>query len=132
MFAPACMPGEPGQPSAAIVAAEALIVSEEGDRCVNGTYYANEADARFWRRVEAERRVERDAKRTTGLTAENMTADLERWERAMKADEVLCPKCSGKCWDNRVTKRNPRAPDFVCRDRSCGGVIWPDNERRTA
>jgi hypothetical protein len=28
-------------------------------------------------------------------------------------------------WDNRATKRNPRAPDFKCRDRSCDGVIWP-------
>ena len=28
-------------------------------------------------------------------------------------------------WDNRLTKRNPRAPDFKCRDRSCDGVIWP-------
>jgi hypothetical protein len=28
-------------------------------------------------------------------------------------------------WDNRATKRNPRAPDYKCRDRSCDGVIWP-------
>jgi hypothetical protein len=28
-------------------------------------------------------------------------------------------------WDNRATKRNPRAPDFKCRDRSCDGVVWP-------
>ena len=36
-----------------------------------------------------------------------------------------CPKCSGRMWDNRATKRNPRAPDFKCRDRSCDGVLWP-------
>lgn len=36
-----------------------------------------------------------------------------------------CPKCGGRMWDNRATKRNPRAPDFKCRDRSCDGVIWP-------
>jgi hypothetical protein len=36
-----------------------------------------------------------------------------------------CPKCGGRMWDNRVTKRNPKAPDFKCRDRSCDGVIWP-------
>ena len=36
-----------------------------------------------------------------------------------------CPKCSGRMWDNRLTKRNPKAPDFKCRDRSCDGVIWP-------
>lgn len=28
-------------------------------------------------------------------------------------------------WDNRLTKRNPRAPDFKCRSRLCDGVIWP-------
>jgi hypothetical protein len=43
--------------------------------------------------------------------------------RAM--DEVSCPKCGGRMWDNRLSKRNPRAPDFKCRNRSCDGVIWP-------
>jgi hypothetical protein len=41
------------------------------------------------------------------------------------ADEPACPKCSGRMWDNRATKRNPRAPDFKCRDRACDGVVWP-------
>jgi len=41
------------------------------------------------------------------------------------ADEPACPKCGGRMWDNRATKRNPKAPDFKCRDRSCDGVIWP-------
>lgn len=36
-----------------------------------------------------------------------------------------CPKCAGRMWDNRLTKRNPKAPDFKCRDRACDGVIWP-------
>ena len=36
-----------------------------------------------------------------------------------------CPVCGGRMWDNRATKRNPRAPDFKCRDRSCDGVVWP-------
>jgi hypothetical protein len=40
-------------------------------------------------------------------------------------DAVSCPKCGGRMWDNRATKRNPRAPDFRCRNRSCDGVIWP-------
>ena len=29
-------------------------------------------------------------------------------------------------WDNRLNKRNPKAPDFKCRDRRCDGVVWPD------
>ena len=41
------------------------------------------------------------------------------------ADSPECPKCGGRMWDNRVTKRNPKAPDFKCRDRACDGVIWP-------
>ena len=42
-------------------------------------------------------------------------------------DEESCPKCGGRTWDNRLTKKNPRAPDFKCRDRTCDGVIWPPN-----
>jgi hypothetical protein len=39
---------------------------------------------------------------------------------------VSCPRCEGAMWDNRATKRNPKAPDFNSRDRSCDGVIWPE------
>jgi hypothetical protein len=28
-------------------------------------------------------------------------------------------------WDNRTTKRNPKAPNFKCRDKNCDGCIWP-------
>ena len=38
---------------------------------------------------------------------------------------VSCPKCGGAMWDNRATKRNPKAPDYKCRDRGCDGVVWP-------
>jgi hypothetical protein len=43
----------------------------------------------------------------------------------LASDEQGCPKCGGRMWDNRLTKRNPKAPDYKCRDRSCDGVIWP-------
>lgn len=36
-----------------------------------------------------------------------------------------CPKCGGMMFDNRTTKRNPKAPDFKCKNRACDGVIWP-------
>src|SRR5829696_3152726 len=36
-----------------------------------------------------------------------------------------CPKCEGPMWDNREGKRNPKAPDYKCKDRECDGVIWP-------
>src|ERR671937_2730589 len=45
---------------------------------------------------------------------------------------VSCPKCGGRMWDNRLTKRNPRAPDYKCRDRSCDGVIWPPKGQAAA
>ena len=41
------------------------------------------------------------------------------------AESTSCPKCGGRMWDNRLTKRNPKAPDYKCRDRSCDGVVWP-------
>ena len=40
-------------------------------------------------------------------------------------DVLSCPKCGGRMWDNRLTKRNPRAPDYKCQNRSCDGVVWP-------
>lgn len=43
----------------------------------------------------------------------------------LASDEPSCPKCGGRVWDNRLSKRNPKAPDFKCRNRSCDGVIWP-------
>ena len=45
---------------------------------------------------------------------------------------VSCPKCGGRMWDNRLTKRNPRAPDYKCQNRSCDGVIWPPKTSPTA
>lgn len=46
-----------------------------------------------------------------------------------------CPKCQGPMWDNRASKRNPRAPDFKCRNKprerggpGCEGVIWPSRD----
>ena len=43
-----------------------------------------------------------------------------------------CPICGGPMWDDRLSKRNPKAPDFKCRNKpkerggpGCEGVIWP-------
>ena len=48
------------------------------------------------------------------------------------AGTPTCPKCGGRMWDNRLSKRNPKAPDFKCRDRACDGVIWPARPGGTA
>lgn len=53
-------------------------------------------------------------------------------EATSDADAARCPKCNGRMWDNRLTKRNPKAPDFKCRDRSCDGVIWPPRGAKPA
>ncbi len=46
-----------------------------------------------------------------------------------------CPLCGGPMWDDRTSKRNPRAPDFKCRNKpkerggpGCEGVIWPPRD----
>ena len=44
---------------------------------------------------------------------------------AAVGDNPPCPVCAGKMWDNRESKKNPKAPDFKCRDKKCDGVIWP-------
>ena len=44
----------------------------------------------------------------------------------------VCPKCGGRMWDNRASKRNPKAPDFKCRDRRCDGVLWPGQHNSAA
>ena len=51
---------------------------------------------------------------------------------AIDAATPPCPKCGGRMWDNRATKRNPKAPDYKCRDRSCDGVVWPARDARPA
>jgi len=59
------------------------------------------------------------------VSEESDAATLERASGPLASDEQSCPKCGGRTWDNRLTKRNPKAPDYKCRDRSCDGVIWP-------
>lgn len=62
--------------------------------------------------------------RQTGEQASG-TDEVSHTAGPLSSDEQSCPKCGGRVWDNRLTKRNPKAPDFKCRDRSCDGVIWP-------
>jgi hypothetical protein len=40
-----------------------------------------------------------------------------------------CPDCGQRMWDNRTTKKNPRAPDFKCCSKDCEGAIWPDDKQ---
>ncbi len=43
-----------------------------------------------------------------------------------------CPKCGGSdMYDNRTSKRNPKAPDYKCSKSGCSGAIWPAKEPST-
>lgn len=47
--------------------------------------------------------------------------------------DMTCEKCGGKSfWDNRATKTNPRAPDFKCKNRSCGNGVWLKDSEKAA
>ena len=66
------------------------------------------------------RRVRQSAAESAALQTEALTGG------------PACPKCGGPMWDNRNSKRNPRAPDFRCRNRVCDGVLWPGQYRPAA
>lgn len=42
---------------------------------------------------------------------------------------VPCPQCGGPMWDNSLTKTNPKAPDYQCKDSTC---VDPESGYRTA
>jgi hypothetical protein len=68
------------------------------------------------------------ARQATVATAANAATDIAPTPPASTLTDmevVSCPKCGGRMWDNRLTKRNPKAPDYKCQNRSCDGVIWP-------
>lgn len=58
---------------------------------------------------------------------------VERLAPALSSVDPSCPTCSGSMWDNRPKKAsgdaNPKSPDFKCRDKACGGVIWKHGEK---
>lgn len=58
---------------------------------------------------------------------------VERLAPVLSSVDPSCPTCSGTMWDNRPKKAsgdaNPKSPDFKCRDKACGGVIWKYGEK---
>src|SRR5438105_3165767 len=62
-------------------------------------------------------------------TSPNETAHTTDAEAIPITGAPSCPKCGGRMWDNRSSKRNRRAPDFKCRNRSCDGVLWPGQHK---
>jgi len=78
-------------------------------------------------------RRERSSDRRANGSAQSASDTADESDDGSKAatvgpraiDEPSCPKCGGRMWDNRLSKRNPKAPDYKCRSRSCDGVVWP-------
>jgi hypothetical protein len=58
---------------------------------------------------------------------------VERMTPTPAGIDPSCPTCSGTMWDNRPKKAsgdaNPKSPDFKCKDKACGGVIWKHGEK---
>ena len=58
---------------------------------------------------------------------------VERLPPAASSVDPSCPTGSGTMWDNRPKKAsgdaNPKSPDFKCKDKACGGVIWKYGEK---
>ncbi len=91
----------------------------------------DKADNDAGERGEGGERAEPRARRAARKGAATLSIKRER-AGAPTPDVPACPNCGGRMWDNRLGKRNPRAPDFKCRDRSCDGVIWPPRENADA
>lgn len=39
-----------------------------------------------------------------------------------------CPQCGSEMWDNTVNKKNPKGPDYKCKDKACAHPIWLDKK----
>jgi hypothetical protein len=66
------------------------------------------------------------------LQLDPISPSMSENETAPVGEAPPCPKCGGEMWDNRAGRRNPRAPDFKCKDKSCAGVIWPPRDSASA
>jgi hypothetical protein len=86
--------------------------------------------ARSSRNERTERTERADGQATSNaVSVDDIEGEPATGPRAI--DEPSCPKCGGRMWDNRLSKRNPKAPDYKCRSRSCDGVIWPPRANGT-
>ena len=51
-----------------------------------------------------------------------VAADVIPRPRSVESGKVIpevCPKCGGPVWDNRENKKNPKGPDWTCKDKEC-------------
>jgi hypothetical protein len=69
-------------------------------------------------------RLEREAKqeKQAAVRRQRDAADpleAEAMKLAFGGLDPQCPKCGGAMWDNREGKKNPKSPDFKCKDENC-------------
>lgn len=80
-------------------------------------------------RQPPEHQAPETTRRIGGVTAGDMAprspASHDDASGSLASTEPSCPRCGGRMWDNRLSKRNPKAPDYKCRSRGCDGVLWP-------
>jgi hypothetical protein len=68
----------------------------------------------------------------SGPLAGDVAAVVGKAQRGQSVADPVCPTCAGAMWDNRRDKKNPRSPDWKCKDKSCDGAIWPERSRAPA
>lgn len=61
-------------------------------------------------------------------TTTQKTTEKPTQTTTASSDGTKCPKCDGEMWDNRKNKINPKAPDYKCKNKECGGVIWHEHK----
>lgn len=44
---------------------------------------------------------------------------------------MKCTQCGSDMWDNRGRKKNPKQPDYACKNKECGYAIWDTPQERT-
>lgn len=59
-----------------------------------------------------------------GEQAERGSERRQADDKPAAQDAPRCPKCGGPMWDNREGKKNPKAPDYKCKNKACDGAIW--------
>lgn len=59
-------------------------------------------------------------------------AQPQRQSTPVSGDVPNCPDCGGGMFDNRLTKRSEKAPDFKCKDKSCDKAIWLNSKSTQA
>jgi hypothetical protein len=114
---------DPGEAYARRMARSQAKTKRRADRSVKPTESAETVDAQQPVARDRALDVELELPKHAEVRIETLSADAVAGPLA--SDEPSCPKCGGRMWDNRLSKRNPKAPDYKCRNRSCDGVIWP-------